>query len=111
MLPLPEEIIDLLDLELIDPFQNEYGFKGYCPVLDTHLMWYSESTGEWKIAEKVKVSKNLSGWYYYGAIPINREAAMVQHLINLKRQIDDSVLYVKETIIKNKLKKIKEDFK
>ena len=109
-LPLPAEMIDLLELELIDPSQMEYGFKGYYPVLDTHLMWYSGIDG-WKIAEKVKVSKNLSGWYYYGAIPINREAAMVQHLINLKRQIDDSVLYVKETIIKNKLKKIKEDFK
>jgi hypothetical protein len=36
---------------------------------------------------------------------------MVQHLINLKRQIDDSVLYVKEIKVKNKLKKIKEDFK
>lgn len=110
MLPLPSEMIDLLDLELIDPSQMEYGFKGYYPILDTHLMWYSGIEDGWKIAEKIKVSKNLSGWYYYGAIPINREAAMTQHLINLKRQIDDSVLYLKEAKIKNKLKKMKEDF-
>lgn len=109
-LPLPAEIVDLLELELIDPSQMEYGFKGYYPVLDTHLMWYSGIDYGWKIAEKIKVSKNLSGWYYYGAIPINRESAMAQHLINLKRQIDDSVLYLKEAKIKNKLKKIKEDF-
>ncbi len=111
MEPLPKEMMDLLDLELIDPSQNEYGFKGYCPVLETHLMWYSGIEDGWKIAEKIKVSKNLSGWYYFGAIPINREAAMAQQLINLKRQIDDSILYVKEAKIKNKLKKIKEDFK
>jgi len=111
MEPLPQEMIDLLDLELRDPNQDEYGFKGYYPVLETHLMWYSEIEDGWKIAEKVKVSKNLSVWYYFGAIPMNREAAMVQHLINLKRQIDDAVLYVKETKVKNKLKKIKEDFK
>ena len=30
--------------------------------------------------------------------------------INIKRQIDDSLLYLKEAKIKNKLKKIKEDF-
>jgi hypothetical protein len=107
---LPQEIIDLLDLELIDPSQSEYGFKGYYPVLDTHLMWHSGIEG-WKLAEKVKVSKKLEGWYFYGAIPINREAAMVQHLIRLKHQIDDSVLYIKEAKVKNKLKKIKEDFK
>jgi len=111
MEPLPQEMIDLLDLELRDPNQDEYGFKGYYPVLETHLMWYSGIEDEWKLAEKVKVSKNLEGWYFYGAIPMNREAAMVQHLINLKRQIDDSVLYVKEIKVKNKLKKIKEDFK
>lgn len=108
---LPQEMIDLLDLELRNPDQNEYGFKGYYPVLETHLMWYSGIEDEWKLAEKVKVSKNLEGWYFYGAIPMNRETAMVQHLINLKRQIDDSVLYVKEIKVKNKLKKIKEDFK
>lgn len=107
---LPQEMIDLLDLELRDPDQNEYGFKGYYPVLETHLMWYSGIEDEWELAEKVKVSKNLEGWYFYGAIPMNRQAAMVQHLINLKRQIDDSVLYVKEIKVKNKLKKIKEDF-
>jgi len=111
MEPLPQEMIDLLDLELRNPDQNEYGFKGYYPVLETHLMWYSGIEDEWKLAEKVKVSKNLEGWYFYGAIPMNREATMVQHLINLKRQIDDSVLYVKEIKVKNKLKKIKEDFK
>lgn len=108
---LPQEMIDLLDLELRNPDQNEYGFKGYYPVLETHLMWYSGIEDEWKLAEKVKVSKNLEGWYFYGAIPMNREADMAQHLINLKRQIDDSVLYVKEIKVKNKLKKIKEDFK
>lgn len=108
---LPQDMIDLLELELIDPLQSEYGFKGNYPILDTHLMWYSGIEDGWKLAEKVKVSKNLSGWYFYGAIPINRETAMVQHLINLKRQIDDSVLYIKEAKIKNKLKKIKEDFK
>ena len=107
---LPQEMMDLLDLELRDPDQNEYGFKGYYPVLETHLMWYSGIEDGWKLAEKVKVSKNLEGWYYYGAIPVNREADMSQHLINLKRQIDDSVLYIKELKIKNKLKKIKEDF-
>lgn len=110
MEPLPKEMMDLLDLELIDPAQDEYGFKGYYPILETHLMWYSGIEDGWKIAEKVKVSKNLSGWYYFGAIPLNSEAAITQHLINLKRQIDDSVLYVKEAKIKNKLKKIKEDF-
>ena len=73
-------------------------------------MWYNENTCEWKLAEKVKADKNLSGWYYFGAIPLNSEAAIAQHLINLKRQIDDSVLYIKETKVKNKLKKIKEDF-
>ena len=62
-LPLPAEIVDLLDLELRDPSQMEYGFKGYYPVLETHLMWYSEIEG-WKFAEKIKVSKNLEGWYY-----------------------------------------------
>lgn len=107
---LPQEMIDLLDLELIDPSQNEYGFKGYYPVLDTHLMWNSGIEG-WKLAEKVKADKNLSGWYYFGAIAINREAAMVQHLIRLKHQIDDSILYIKETKIKNKIKNIKEDFR
>lgn len=107
---LPQEMIDLLDLELRDPAQNEYGFKGYYPVLETHLMWFSEIDDGWKLAEKVKVSKNLSGWYFYGAIPMNREADIAQHLIRLKNQIDDSVLYIKETKIKNKLKKIKEDF-
>lgn len=107
---LPQEIIDLLDLELIDSSQSEYGFKGYYPVLDTHLMWHSGIEG-WKLAEKIKVSKNLEGWYFYGAIPINREAAMVQHLRRLKHQIDDSVLYIKEIKIKNKLKNIKEDFR
>ena len=109
-LSLPQEMIDLLDLELIDTSQMEYGFKGYYPVLDTHLIWYSGIDG-WKLAEKIKVSKNLEGWYYYGSIPINRESDMTQHLIYLKRQIDDSILYIKETKIKNKLKKIKEDFK
>ena len=110
MEPLPQEMMDLLDLELRDPNQDEYGFKGYYPVLETHLMWYSGVEDGWKIAEKVKVSKNLSGWYYFGAIPLNSEAAITQHLINLKRQIDDSVLYIKEAKVKNKLKKIKEDF-
>lgn len=110
MEPLPQEMMDLLDLELRDPSQNEYGFKGYYPVLETHLMWYNENTCEWKLAEKVKADKNLSGWYYFGAIPLNSEAAIAQHLINLKRQIDDSVLYIKETKVNNKLKKIKEDF-
>lgn len=110
MEPLPQEIIDLLDLELIDPLQSEYGFKGYYPVLETHLMWYSGIEDGWKLAEKVKVSKNLSGWYFYGMIPINREADMVKHLIRLKDQINDAVLYVKETKVNNKLKKIKEDF-
>lgn len=108
---LPQEMMDLLDLELRDPAQGEYGFKGYYPVLETHLMWYSGEEDGWKIAEKVKADKNLSGWYYFGAIPLNSEAAIAQHLINLKRQIDDSVLYVKEIKVKNKLKKIKEDFK
>lgn len=107
---LPQDMIDLLDLELRDPSQSEYGFKGYYPVLETHLMWYSGIDG-WKLAERVKADKNLEGWYFYGAIPINIEAAMVQHLIRLKHQIDDSVLYIKESKIKNKLKKIKEDFK
>jgi len=111
MEPLPQEMIDLLDLEVRDPDQNDYGFKGYYPVLETHLMWYSGIEDEWKLAAKVKVSKNLEGWYYYGAIPMNREADMAQHLIRLKHQIDDSVLYVKEIKVKNKLKKIKEDFK
>ena len=111
MEPLPQEMMDLLDLELRDPNQDEYGFKGYYPVLETHLMWYSGIEDEWKLAAKVKVSKNLEGWYYYGAIPMNREADMAQHLIRLKHQIDDSVLYVKEIKVKNKLKKIKEDFK
>lgn len=101
---------DMLDLELRDPAKSEYGFKGYYPVLETHLMWYNEIGDRWRIAEWVKVSKNLSGWYYFGSLPINNEAAMVQHLINLKRQIDDSVLYIKETKVNNKLKKIKEDF-
>ena len=110
MEPLPQEMMDLLDLELRDPAQDEYGFKGYYPALETHLMWYSGVEDGWKIAEKVKVSKNLSGWYYFGAIPLNSEAAIAQHLINLKRQIDDSVLYIKEAKVKNKLKKIKEDF-
>lgn len=110
MLPtLPQELIDLLDLELRDPTQNEYGFKGYYPVLDTHLMWYSEKYG-WKFAEKVKISKNLSGWYFYGAIPIDSEAAIVQHLINLKRQMRDAVLYVKKQKIKHKLASINKDF-
>lgn len=107
---LPQEIMDLLDLELRDPDQNEYGFKGYYPVLETHLMWYSGIEDGWKLAERIKVSKNLEGWYYYGAIPINREADIVQHLIRLKDQIDDAVLYVKETKIKNKLKKLQKDF-
>ena len=50
MLPtLPQELIDLLDLELRDPTQNEYGFKGYYPVLDTHLMWYSGIEDGWKL--------------------------------------------------------------
>lgn len=111
MEPLPQEMMDLLDLELRDPTQGEYGFKGYYPILDTHLMWFSELEEVWKCAEKVKVSKNLGGWYFYGAIQINREADMAQHLIRLKHQIDDAVLYVKETKIKNKLEKIKEDFK
>lgn len=91
-LPLPADFIDLLDLELIDPSQSQYGFKGYYPVLDTHLMWYNENTDEWNLAEKIKVSKNLYGWYYYGSIPIIRDAAITQHLINLKRQINDAVL-------------------
>lgn len=108
--PLPKEMMDLLDLELIDPDQCEYGFKGYSPALETHLMWYSGVTDGWKIAEKIKISKNLEGWYYYGVFPMNNSAAIAQHLINLKRQIDDSILYVKEAKIKNKLKKIKEDF-
>lgn len=33
-LPLPQEMIDLLGLELLHPSQNVYGFKGYYPVLD-----------------------------------------------------------------------------
>lgn len=41
---LPQEMIDLLDLELRDLYQSEYGFKGYYPVLETHLMWYNENT-------------------------------------------------------------------
>lgn len=110
MEPLPQEMMDLLDLELRDPAQCEYGFKGYYPVLETHLMWYNENTCELKLAERVKVSKNLEGWYYFGSLPINNSAAIAQHLINLKRQIDDSVLYIKETKVNNKLKKIKEDF-
>lgn len=110
MEPLTQEMIDLLGLELRDPSQNEYGFKGYYPVLETHLMWYNENTRVWKTAERIKISKNLAGWYYYGVIPFNREAPMVQHLINLKRQIDEASLNVKEAKIKNKLKKIKEDF-
>lgn len=110
MVSLPQEMIDLLDLELRDPTQGEYGFKGYYPVLETHLMWYNECTCEWKLAERVKVSKNLEGWYYFGSLPINNSAAIAQHLINLKRQIDDSVLYIKEAKVNNKLKKIKEDF-
>ena len=111
MLPtLPKELIDMLDLELRNPSQGEYGFKGYYPVLDTQLMWYIGIEDGWKFAEKVKISKNLSGWYFYGAIPINSEAAIVQHLINLKRQITDAILYVKETKIKNKLSNIEKDF-
>ena len=111
MLPtLPKELIDMLDLELRNPNQNEYGFKGYYPVLCTHLMWYSGIEDSWKFAEKVKISKNLSGWYFYGAIPINSEAAVVQHLINLKRQISDAIIYVKEMKIKNKLSNIEKDF-
>ena len=111
MLPtLHQELIDLLDLELRDPTQNEYGFKGYYPVLDTHLMWYSGIEYGWKFAEKVKISKNLSGWYFYGAIPIDSEAAIVQHLINLKRQLNDAVIYVKKQKIKYKLSSIEKDF-
>lgn len=111
MLPtLPKELIDMLDLELRDPTQNEYGFKGYYPVLDTHLMWYSGIEDGWKFAEKVKISKSLSGWYFYGAIQINAEAVIVQHLINLKRQISDAVIYVKEMKIKQKLSNIEKDF-
>ena len=111
MLPtLPKELIDMLDLELRNPTQGEYGFKGYYPVLDTHLMWYSGIEDGWKFAEKVKVSKSLSGWYFYGAIPINKKAAVVQHLINLKKQITDAILYVKETKIKNKLSDLEKDF-
>lgn len=56
------------------------------------------------------VLANIEGWYYFGSLPINNSAAIAQHLINLKRQIDDSVLYIKETKVNNKLKKIKEDF-
>jgi len=112
MLPtLPKELIDMLDLELRNPTQGEYGFKGYYPVLNTHLMWYIGIEGGWKFAEKVKVSKNLSGWYFYGAIQINKEAVIVQHLINLKRQISDAIIYVKETKIKNKLSNLEKDFK
>lgn len=111
MLPtLPKELIDMLDLELRNPTQGEYGFKGYYPVLNTHLMWSIGIEDGWKFAEKVKISKSLSGWYFYGAIPINSEAAIVQHLINLKRQITDAIIYVKETKIKQKLMKIEEDF-
>lgn len=98
---LPQEMIDLLGLELRDPSQNEYGFKGYYPVLKTHLMWYSGIDDGWKLAERIKVSKNLEGWYYYGVIPINREAYIVQHLIRLKHQIDDAVLYVKQKLKTN----------
>lgn len=105
---LPKEMMDLLDLELITPSQSEYVFKGYYPVLKTHLIRYS--CYGWYLAAKVKVSKNLDGWYYYGAIQMNSETDKVQHLIRLKRQIEEASLYVKETKIKNKLKKIKEDF-
>ena len=111
MLPtLPKELIDMLDLELRDPNQNEYGFKGYYPVLDTHLMWYSGIEDGWKFAEKVKISKSLSGWYFYGAVQFNTEAVVVQHLINLKRQISDAIIYVKEMKIKNKLSNLEKDF-
>ena len=36
-LPIPQEMIDLLGLEPLNPSQNVYGFKGYYPVLDTSL--------------------------------------------------------------------------
>jgi len=111
MTPIPpKELIDMLDLELRDSTQNEYGFKGYYPILDTHLMWYSRIEDGWKFAEKVKISKNLEGWYFYGAIPVNRESDMAKQLIRLKHQIDDAVLYVKEIKIKNKLKNLNKDF-
>lgn len=110
MLTLPQEMIDLLDLEMRNPVQSEYGFKGLYPVLETHLMWYNAADCQWRVAEKVKVSKNLAGWYYYGMLPMNHTAEMAQHIIRLKHQIDDASLYIKETKIKNKLKKIKEDF-
>ena len=110
MLTLPQDMIDLLDLEMRNPVQSEYGFKGCIPSLETHLMWFNEAENQWRVAEKVKVAKNLSGWYYYGMLPVNHTAEMAQHLIRLKHQIDDAVLYIKESKLKNKLKKIKEDF-
>ena len=110
MLTLPQEMIDLLELEMRKPSESEYGFKGLYPVLETHLMWYNITECQWRLAEKIKVSKNLSGWYYYGVREINSTAQMTQHLISLKHQIDDAVLYIKETKVKNKLNKIKEDF-
>lgn len=109
-LPISQEMIDLLGLEPLHPSQNVYGFKGYYPVLETHLMWYSGMEDEWKLAEKVKVSKNLEGWYFYGAIPMYREADMAQHLIRLKHQIKDAVFYIKEIKVKNKLKNLQKDF-
>lgn len=109
-LPIPQEMIDLLELEPLNTSQSVYGFKGYYPVLDTSLMWYNEMTHEWRIAERIKTSIYLYGWYYYGVMPCNKPTDMVKHLILLKHQIDDAVLYIKETKIKNKLKKIKEDF-
>lgn len=109
-LPIQQEMIDLLGLEPLHPSQNVYGFKGYYPVLDTSLMWYNGMTHEWKLAQKVKISKNLEGWYYYGVIPCNNPTDMTKHLIRLKRQIEEASLYVKKAKIKNKLNKIKEDF-
>ena len=109
-LPIPQEMIDLLGLELLYPSQNVYGFKGYYPVLDTSLMWYNEITHEWKLAERINISVDLAGWYYYGVMPCNNPTDMTKHLIRLKRQVEEASLQVKEAKIKNKLNKIKEDF-
>lgn len=73
-------------------------------------MWYNEITHEWRLCERIKISKNLAGWYYYGVMSCNNPTDMTKHLIRLKRQIEEASLYAKEAKIKNKLNKIKEDF-
>lgn len=52
-LPIQQEMIDLLGLELLHPSQNVYGFNGYYPVLDTSLMWYNEITHGWRLCERI----------------------------------------------------------